>query len=215
MDECNELVDLGFTFKYCDNTYTQVSISKNGYVCLGSNSECGSHIRPSPHEILIGLNIDLDPRREGSGQIYFKDLDSNSFDFESVKIYLNLFNPGFEPQQIFMITYDNVLPFRPTSTSMTSFQIYLSTDFFKSFVVFKFKSCPTDLDYYSSSGLNYKRINGNLQEVIIANGQQCSGSNVGQAGVWVSDVTSKGKLSSLILELCLENCLFSKHNILN
>jgi hypothetical protein len=173
-----------------------VSINSNGYVCLGDNSKCGSYKRPSGHDILIGLNIDLDPTREGSGQIYYKRLDSNSLDFESAKIYLNLFNLEFEPQQIFMVTYDNVLPYSWSSelTSITSFQIYLSTDSVKSFVTFKFKSCPKDLTLQSSSGLNYKRINGSLQEVIIANGQQCTGSNLGQAGVWVSDVTSKSKL---------------------
>jgi hypothetical protein len=144
---------------------------------------------------LIGLNYVFDPERVGSGQIYYKILDSNSLDFTSAKIYLNLFNPDFEPQQIFMITYDNVLPYYESiSNSRVSFQIYLSTDSVKSFVIFKFKSCPKYLIYYSSSGLNYKRINGSLQEVLIPNGQQCTGSNVGQAGVWVSDVTSSGKL---------------------
>jgi hypothetical protein len=171
-----------------------VSISSNGYACLGNNSKCHSFTRPSPCDLLVGLNHNLNPKREGSGQIYYKRLDSNSLDFSSVKIYLNLFNPGFEPQQIFMITYDNVLPYFSRSTSVTSFQIYLSTDSVKSFVIFKFKSCPTGLTLQSSSGLNYRRINGNLQEVIIPNGQQCSGSNVGQAGVWVSDVTSRSKL---------------------
>ncbi len=71
-----------------------------------------------------------------------------------------------------MITYDNVLPHYYVSTSVASFQIYLSTDSVKSFVTFKFKSCPKDLEYYSSSGLNYRRINESLQEVIIPNGQQ-------------------------------------------
>ena len=193
MDEGNELVDLGFTFKYIGTEYTQVSISSNGYVCLGYNYECGGTTPPSPHDILIGLNIKLDPKREGSGQIYYKRLDSNSIYFKS----FNLFNPGFEPQQIFMITYDNVLPYDSFLKSVTSFQIYLSTDFVKSFVTFKLKSCPTGLTLQSSSGLNYKRINGSLQEVIIANGQQCTGSNLGQAGVWVSDVTSKGKIKAL------------------
>jgi hypothetical protein len=192
-------LDLGFPFKYFSTEYTRVSISLNGYVCLGRLDECESYIRPSPRDILIGLNCILKTTREGSGQIYYKRLYSNSFDFTSAKIYLNLFNPEFEPQQIFMITFDNVLPDDHRSTSVTSFQIYISTDSVKSFVTFKFKSCPTDLDYYSSSGLNYKRIDGNLQEVIIANGQQCIGSNVGQTGVWVSEVTSKGKLELDIL----------------
>jgi hypothetical protein len=161
-------------------------------VCLGWNSKCDSSIRPSGHDIVIGLNCELSPRRAWSGQIYFKNLVSNSADFESAKIYLNLFDPDFEPQQIFMITYDNVLPYSSTSISLTSFQIYLSTDSVKSFVTFKFKSCPKDLTLRASSGLNYIRIDGNLQEVIIDDGQQCIGSNVGQVGVWVNDVTSKG-----------------------
>ncbi len=187
-----------------------MSISQFGYVCLGYNSECYSTTPPSPYDILIGLNHFFDPRREGSGQIYYKILDSNSLDFESVKIYLNLFNPVFEPQQIFMITYDNVLPSYYRSTSITSFQIYLSTDFVKSFVTFKFKSCPKDLIYYSSSGLNYRRINGSLQELIIPNGQQCTGSNVGQTGVWVSDVTSKGEIKALFFYF-----VFSKNRFQN
>jgi hypothetical protein len=189
------LVDIGFTFKYFSTEYTQVSISSNGYVCLGYNYECYEGTRPTPFDILVGLNYELDPTREGSGQIYYKRLDTNSLDFTSAKIYLNLFNPDFEPQQIFMITYDNVLPVDYyAATSVTSFQIYLSTDFVKSLVIFKFKSCPTGLTLQSSSGLNYIRIDGNLKEVIIPNGQQCIQSNVGQAGVWVNDVTSKGKL---------------------
>jgi hypothetical protein len=191
-----KVVDLGFTFQYFWSDYTQVSISSNGYVCLGNNSKCYSSTRPSPFDILIGLNYYLDSRREGSGQIYYKRLDSNSLDFKSAKIYLNLFNPEFEPQQIFMITYDNVLPYyKYASNSMTSFQIYLSTDSVKSFVAFKFKSCPTDLEL-KASGLNYIGIDGSLQEVIIPNDQQCIGSNVGQTGVWVSDVTSKGKIKA-------------------
>ena len=72
MDEGYEVVDLGFTFKYFWSDYTPVSISPNGYVCLGDNSECYSFKRPSPYDILIGLNCDLDPTREGSGQIYYK-----------------------------------------------------------------------------------------------------------------------------------------------
>jgi hypothetical protein len=184
-----------FAFKYIGTEYTQVSISSNGYVCLGNNSKCHSFTRPSPCDLLIGLNCDLNPKREGSGQIYYKKLDSNSFDFTSAKIYLNLFDPEFEPRQIFMITYDNVLPhLSSVSTSVTSFQIYLSTDSIQSFVIFKFRSCPKDLMLETSSGLSYKGIDGNLKEVIITNGQQCIGSNVGQTGVWVSEVTSKGKI---------------------
>jgi hypothetical protein len=196
-----EVVDLGFKFRYFDNDYTQVSISFNGYVCLGDNSKCSGNKSPSPHDILIGLNYVVDPTSVENGQIYHKRLDSNSLDFESAKIYSNLFKSDFEPQQIFMVTYDNVLLYFPGSTYIASFQIYLSTDSIQSFATFKFESCPKDLEYLSSSGLNYKRIDGSLREVIIANGQQCSGSNVGQAGVWVSDVTSKSNFKLILYPL--------------
>jgi hypothetical protein len=207
MEDGYELVDLGFKFRYFGKEYTRVSISSNGYVCLGDNYECGGTTPPSPHDILIGLNIDLDSTVEGSGQIYYKRLDSNSSDFTSAKIYLNLFNPEFEPQQIFMITYDNVFSndwgLYSNTNSIVLFQIYLSTDAVKSFVTFKFKSCPTDQYYYSSSGLNYKRIDGNLKEWIIDNGLQCSESNVGQAGVWVNDVTTYSKFKLFFIHLKL------------
>jgi hypothetical protein len=185
-------LDIGFVFKYFGTEYTQVSISSRGYVCLGNSSDCNGR----NFHILIGLCLNLDPRREGSGQIYYKKLDSNSLDFTSTKTYLNLFNPDFEPNHIFMITYDNVLPHSSDSNSITSFQINLSTDLVKSFVTFKFKSCPTDLNYDISSGLVYKR---SLKGIKIVDGQQCIGSNVGQTGVWVSEVTTKGKLNKLYL----------------
>jgi hypothetical protein len=200
MDNVYSVVNLGFTFKYFERDYIQVSISTNGYVCLGNNSACSSKIRPSPHDILVGLNYDLNSSRKGSGKIYYKLLDSNSSDFKSSQMYLNLFNSKFEPVNIFMITYDNVLSLRTSSSSRTSFQIFLSTSDSgrNSFVLFKFFSCPADLFLYSLSGLNYKNIVGNLQEVKIVDGQQCRGSNVGQTGVWVSDVTFMGNLRNKV-----------------
>jgi len=58
-----------------------------------------------------------------------------------------------------------------------------------------------DLFYDSSPGLNYKRTDGGLGEIKIFDGQQCIGSNVGQAGVWVIDVTSIGKLINFLFFL--------------
>jgi len=194
-----EVVDLGFTFKYFDTDFTQVSITTNGYVCLGNNSECLQlpSVEIFPFCVLIGLFDFLDTSLEGSGQIYYKNLESDSLDFESVKIYLNLFNPYFEPQQIFMITYDNVLPASWMYVSYrVSFQIFLSTDFVNSFVTFKFKSCPINSNL---NGLNFKKIDGSVKEIKIIGGQQCIGSNVGQKGVWVIDVTSEGKFKKFIL----------------
>jgi hypothetical protein len=193
MRENYTLVELGFVFQYFDKEYTKVSISSNGYVCLGENIDCGSNLRLANHDILVGFNCNLDATRRGSGQIYYKDLEPNSVAFKSSKIYLNLFNPEFEPTKVFIIIYDNVLASDDTgvSTSKVSFQIVLSSDSFKrSYVTFKYTSCPTDFSLRAPSGLNLKN-DGVFEEVKIEDDQQCTGSNVGQAGVWVSEVTLK------------------------
>ena len=72
------MVNLDFNFNFYGKEYTQVSISKNGYVCLGNNTACDSPKRPSPYNIIVGLNYDLDPLRDVSGQIYYKKLSSDS-----------------------------------------------------------------------------------------------------------------------------------------
>ena len=55
-DNYYTIVNLGFTFKYADVSYTQVKISTNGYVCLGGDDNdtymtipgCDSITPPSP-----------------------------------------------------------------------------------------------------------------------------------------------------------------------
>jgi hypothetical protein len=46
----HKVVDLGFSYKYFGTDYAQVSISSNGYVCLGYNSNVG--IKPGQHLLI-------------------------------------------------------------------------------------------------------------------------------------------------------------------
>ncbi len=101
MNDDYKVVNLDFTFVYFGKSYTQVSISSNGYVCMGINPACGNQMRPSPHDILVGLNYDLDTTRNGSGQIYYKNLNDSTL----ASLYVNLLDPSFVPKNIFMITY--------------------------------------------------------------------------------------------------------------
>ncbi len=126
-------------------------------------------------------------------------MESN--DFVSSKAYANILNPSFEPTNVLMITYDNVSPFdlanvESSRVSRVSFQIYLLADSLTSFVIFKYKSCPSDITLLSLSGLNHRNNANNLDEINIIDGQLCTFSNVKQTGVWVSEVTvsAKGKL---------------------
>ena len=135
------VANLDFTFVYFGKSYTQVSISSNGYVCMDINTACGNRMRPSPYDILVGLNYDLNSMRDGSGQIYYKNINDSTY----VSLYVNLLDSSFVPKNIFMITYDNVLPYETSSNSRVSFQIFLLTDSIKSYVIFKYTSCPIDL----------------------------------------------------------------------
>jgi hypothetical protein len=190
MDEYFYVKTIGFTFTYFDNIYTQVTISSNGYICLGKNSACSYRVKPSTaSDILAGLNYDLDPTRKGSGQIYFKSVSTDSVDFTMANTYVNLLNPKFNTKNILVITYNDVLTANDKVNSKASFQIFILSDLIRSYVIFKFKSCLNDLTLYSSSGLYHDNM-GYYSEDIIPNNQECTWSNVGQVGVWVTEVTS-------------------------
>ena len=186
-------INLNFDFEYFETVYNEVTISTMGYVCLGKNKACNIDIRPTIHDILVGLNYGLDTSRNGSGQIYYKSLRNDSTEFRMARIYVNLFSPTFIPYNIFMITYDQVLSYDKTSNGKASFQVFLLANFLKSYAIFKFIQCPAELTLKASSGLNHKASINNastLKEITIDNGQQCTSSNVGQTGIWVIEVTN-------------------------
>jgi hypothetical protein len=161
-------------------------------VCLSENKACDNNERPVQFDILVGLNYDLNPRKDQSGQIYFQQINSASANFNLAKTYVNLLKQELAPTNVFMITYNEVTASNLSSTSRVSFQIFLLADKAakKYFVTYKYKSCPTDLTFKASSGLNYKNYDGSLIEIVIDEGKQCTESNVRQTGVWTSDVTS-------------------------
>ncbi len=197
MNDGYSIIKLEFNFTFLDTVYTDLSISPNGFVCLGINDECDQDIRPAPFDVLVILNYDLDTARSGSGQIYYKTLSLDSNEFRSTKIYTNLLDPSFVPTNTFVITYDEVLPNDKSLNSRASFEVFLSTDSIKSYVLYKYKACPSDLALKASSGLTHNNT-GNLKEVIIDHGQQCTSSNVGQTGVWVIEVTNSASGKNLI-----------------
>ena len=164
---------------------------------MGENTECRHSYRPSPYDILVGLNYELNTRRNGSGQIFYENLNDSTI----VTLYVNLLNFTFVPKNIFMITYDNLLPhIDAKSDSRVSFQIFLLTDSIKSYIIFKYTSCPTDLYLWAPSGLNSNN-NGNLIEILIPQGKECSLSNVKQKGVWISQVTTNYSLGKYEINL--------------
>jgi hypothetical protein len=74
MNDGYSFLKLDFNYTFFDTVYTELSISPNGFVCLGINHECDQDIRPAPFDVLVILNYDLDTARSGSGQIYYKTL---------------------------------------------------------------------------------------------------------------------------------------------
>jgi len=180
------LASLGFNFTYGGSPYTKVSISSNGYVCLGTNTGCGSSKIPTSSNIIVGLNYDLNPTASGSGKIYYQSLSSNSTFFQPVCDIINSLDTIFVPKNIFMITYDGV--YNNGGFDTASFQIFLSTNFLKTYVIFQYTSCLDGLTLLSSSGLNFL-VSGSLKQIIIEN--QCDSTNVNETGVWVYEAMGK------------------------
>lgn len=210
-------INLGFEFTYFNTVYTEIKININGFVCFGKNKACddednscmGSRStlqRPYPHDLLVGLNFCLStvPQHHPSGRIYFERLNSvTNSDYTLVKSYINVLNPSFSPSNMFLIVFDEVWPYYASNyvaETPASFQIFLSSNSTMSFVLFKYTSCLKGQTLFASSGLNHDN-GGILEEVNIVDGEQCTGSNVNQKGVWVFEVTST--IPSKILK-CLE-----------
>lgn len=195
----NKVLKLGFEFKYFGTVYSEININENGFVCLGRNEACDGFIitRPYPHDILVGLNFDLDLwGRYGRkrGQIYFKKLcpDTAAADYTLVKGFLNDFNPRFSPKNMFSITFDEVWEYYASNRNPitpASFQIFLVSDDIMSYVIFKYTSCLKGETLLASSGLNHNN-QGILESVNIIDGEQCTGSNVNERGVWVFEAKS-------------------------
>ena len=87
-----------------------------------------------------------------------------------------------------MVTYENFKHYEDwTNFDLVSFKIFLSSNYLvnKSYVTFKYNFCAKSKTS-TSSGLHLK----NNLEVTIPDGKQCSSSNIGQNGVWISRVTN-------------------------
>ena len=178
------IASLGFTYTYCGTAYTQVTVNTNGYVCLGSNTLCAADTRPTVHNILVGLNKDLNTA-SGSGQVYYQSISSGTY-FTTATTYTNTLYPSFVPTNGFMITYDGVYPYSFVSAAIVvSFQIFILTDGSTSYVVFSYTNCATGASQAANSGLSINN-GGSLVEKVISN--ECTSSNVGVTGVWVNRV---------------------------
>ncbi len=160
-----------------------MTICTNGYISFASSNT----ISPLP--------FDLDTRY--SGGIYYQNLNSQSNDFNSIKLDLNRLSSQFVPTNLFRITYLNV-PNYGSGSLLASFQIILATDSVKTFVLLKYTSClsGSSTSFTTTPGIYFQDANYNsLSTQITTN--PCTTSNVNLAGTWVYDVTQVS--SSIIL----------------
>ena len=171
-------ISINFNFKYFGQSYSQLTISTNGYISFGTSSSTSGNW-------ISAIYYDLDTRT--SGGIYYQNLNSQSVDFNSIKSDLNRLNPTFVPTNLFRITYDNV-PIKDKSSLLSSFQIVLASDSSKSYVLFKYIKCSYDV-FYSATELFY--LSSNLQQMSKrVSFNPCTETNVNLPGTWVLDVTS-------------------------
>ena len=172
-DDNSGIISLNMNFGFFSRCYSELTISTNGYVYFdGSNS-------------IYALNYYIDTR--SSGGIYYKNLNSTSNDFNSIKSDINRLNSAFNPTNLFRITYDNV-PDYGTHKLIASFQIILATNGSSSYVLLKYTSCLSNRTLIRTPGIYYTLSNGQASSSTFSN--PCSSSNVNLRGTWVFDVTS-------------------------
>jgi hypothetical protein len=191
-DDNSGPVLINFNFNYFSQSFTQLTISTNGFVYFSLGSTSGSAYGNS----ISALNYDLDTRT--SGGIYYQNLNSQSNAFNSIKSDLNRLDASFVPTNLFRITYDNV-PNYGSGSYIASFQIILAGSSSKSFVLLKYTSClSSSFSIGATPGLYYLSANGQQLSNQITN--PCTNSNVNLAGTWVFDVSSSNK-TNLIVKL--------------
>ena len=183
-DDNSGTVLINFNFNYFSQSFTQLTISTNGFVYFSLGSTSGSAYGNS----ISALNYDLDART--SGGIYYQNLNSQSSDFNSIKSDLNRLDASFVPTNLFRITYDNV-PLYGYSSNTASFQIILASSSTKSYVLLKYTTCLSGFSFVATPGLYYLSSNGQQLSNQITN--PCTNSNVNLAGTWVFDVSSSNK----------------------
>ena len=175
------VVPLNFNFNYFSNIFSQLTINTNGYVYFGTCTGC--NIQFGFGNAIPALNSDLDTRTNGG--IYYQNLNSQSNDFNLTKSYISKLNSSYEPTNMFRITYDNVRAYG-SSSSIATFQIILSSDAVKSYVVLKYTSCLSNSSLLTTPGL-YFLSNGQQVSSLISN--PCYSSNVNLVGTWVFDAS--------------------------
>ena len=79
-DENSDTVPINFNFNYFGQSYSQLTISTNGYISFGTSSSTSGNW-------ISALYYDLDTRT--SGGIYYQNLNSQSSDFNSIKSDIN------------------------------------------------------------------------------------------------------------------------------
>ena len=165
---------MNFNFNYFGRSYSLLSISTNGFVYFDSSNS------------IYALSYDLDTRYRGG--IYYQNLNSQSNDFNLIKSDINRLNSGFNPANLFRITYDNV-PAYNQSSLIASFQIILASSSSSSYVLIKYTSCLSNRTLSTPPGIYYTLSNGQQTSSLISN--PCFASNVNLIGTWVFDVTTQ------------------------
>jgi len=114
-------------------------------------------------------------------------LNSLSDDFNAIQTDINRINVNFVPNNIFRITYDNVSKYYD-GNKKASFQIILSTDSSKFYVVLKYTDCLSGAPLVVLPGIYFIGENGEQLSYLLTD--PCTSSNVNENGTWVFDVTT-------------------------
>ena len=202
-DSHSGLIHLKSEFTYFDLKFANLSINVNGYITLGREASIkvlSSDSNLANTAIIFPFLTDFDLRV--SGTILYKE-ERNPLILKLIKLDTNLLDKNFEPNWSFIATWNRAPShnYYQNSSITNTFQVVLTTDGVKSFIVFNYGKLMFSNEYAKAGFYSGNYMNFYLDEYSNSKNLKniMNRSNVNKSGVFIFQVDSSTKFKNLTL----------------
>jgi len=131
-------IELGVSFPFFKNVFSEIYINTNGYVSF--LSPINKNLLPKQNPISIPLISPFwsDINTVVGGRIYYRESSSASDLNQAKNDIANIYSTVFNPSRVYIITWDQVAAYDGNSSMNNTFQLVMATDGKLSFLVFNY-----------------------------------------------------------------------------
>lgn len=206
-DVISEEIYLQTEIYFYDTPYQSLFINSNGFISFEQfSNDNGVMVFPTSYKIIAPFLADIDTSM--SGNIYYRETQDPSILGVAERLVRKSFNTHstFNPQSMFIVTWDSVGHYQNQYSKVNSFQLVLVTDGLNSFAIFLYDDnginwIDTDRKYSSSSEYTFAQVgvdSGNEKYFTLPGSGTANvavlakTSNVGLPGVWLMKIGNVG-----------------------